>query len=73
MNEWFVMSLAKAVLLEVPHFRILFKPELVYLIERFDRQGAFPEHQRVHIIDACQLLGIDKLTKYPMLIYAKRL
>ncbi|TWX64220.1 HipA domain-containing protein [Colwellia sp. C1TZA3] len=66
MNEWFVMTLAKAVGLDVPPVRILYTPEPVYIIERFDRQGEFPEHQRVHIIDACQLLGVDKLAKYPM-------
>jgi serine/threonine-protein kinase HipA len=66
MNEWFVMSLAGKMGLNVPDVKVLYTPAPVYLIERFDRSGEYPEHQRTHIIDACQLLGLDKLAKYPL-------
>ncbi|GAW95120.1 MULTISPECIES: HipA domain-containing protein [Colwellia] len=66
MNEWFVMMLADAVGLDVPPVRILYTPEPIYLIERFDRQGEFPKHERIHIIDACQLMGVGKGGKYTL-------
>jgi serine/threonine-protein kinase HipA len=34
------------------------------LIERFDRQTIANETRRLHIVDACQLLGIDRTFKY---------
>jgi serine/threonine-protein kinase HipA len=66
MNEWFVMKLAKSVGIDVPLVTMLYLPEPVYLIERFDRIGAFPNHQRLHVIDACQLLCVDKGAKYSL-------
>ncbi|PAJ71824.1 hypothetical protein CJF42_24615 [Pseudoalteromonas sp. NBT06-2] len=66
MNEWFIMSLAKTVGLDVPPVRIVYTPTPVFIIERFDRKGKYPAHQRLHIIDACQLLGVGRGAKYPM-------
>lgn len=64
-NEWFVMKLAKRMGLDVPDVHRRYVPSPVYLIDRFDRfflqsQG----WQRQHVIDACQLLGLDKSFKY---------
>src|SRR5690606_35843334 len=39
-------------------------PEPVYLIQRFDRQRSANGWHRIHSIDACQLLGLDKTYKY---------
>ena len=63
-NEWFVMNLAKAVGLNVPNTEICYLPEPVYIIERFDRKGLFPEQLRVHALDGCQLLGLSRSVKY---------
>lgn len=40
-NEWFVMNLAEAVGLDVPHTEVCYLPEPVYIIERFDRKIYF--------------------------------
>jgi len=64
MNEWFIMKLAKAVGIDVPEVYIRYTPLPIYLIKRFDRQGEYPAHNRIHIIDACQLLGLGKGRKY---------
>lgn len=65
-NEYFTMRLAKEVGLQVPVVFRRYTPEPVYLIERFDRlvpanEGAT---QRLHIIDACQLMNKDRQFKY---------
>lgn len=65
-NEWFVMRLAKRLGLDVPAVHRRYVPSPVYLIDRFDR---IPEAQgcgwqRRHVIDACQLLGLDRSFKY---------
>jgi len=63
-NEWFVMTLAKRMGLDVPRVARRYVPEPVYLIERFDRYvDAHGTHRR-HVIDACQLLGLDRSFKY---------
>jgi len=63
-NEWFVMTLAKRMGLNIPNVVRRYVPEPVYLIERFDRDmGAGLCHRR-HAIDACQLLGLDRRFKY---------
>lgn len=64
MNEWFVMKLARRMGLDVPEVYIGYVPEPVYVIERFDRQGKYPDHERLHIIDACQLKGLPRTSKY---------
>lgn len=63
-NEWFCMRLAKAVGLTVPDVFLRYVPEPVYAIARFDREGAWPHVQRRHVLDACQLLSLDRVFKY---------
>ena len=63
-NEWFVMRLAKRLGLEVPEVHRRYVPSPVYLINRFDRVQADTGWQRRHVIDACQLLGLDRSFKY---------
>ncbi|MBX9864992.1 MAG: HipA domain-containing protein [Hyphomicrobium sp.] len=63
-NEWFSMRLAKAMGLDVPAVEKRYVPEPVYLIERFDRERVDGHWQRLHAIDACQLLNLDRSYKY---------
>lgn len=63
-NEWFVMSLATRAGLAVPRVDLLRVPEPVYLVERFDRVRTKHGTQRLHAIDACQLLGVSRAFKY---------
>lgn len=63
-NEWFVMSVARAVGLQVPDVKVRRVPEAAYLIERFDRTRVNDRLERVHVLDACQLLTLDKSFKY---------
>jgi len=73
-NEYLTMKLAKAAGLNVPTVQMLYVPQPVYLIERFDRlvgklaKGAPPSMpppvQRLHIIDACQLLNKARTFKH---------
>jgi len=48
----------------VPDTQVRYVPDPVYLIERFDRQTVETETRRLHVIDACQLLGLDRAFKY---------
>lgn len=63
-NEWFVMRLAKRLGLDVPDVHRRYVPSPVYLIDRFDRIPVAQGWQRRHVIDACQLLGLDRSFKY---------
>ena len=63
-NEWFSMRLAKAMGLDVPAVERRYVPEPIYLIERFDREKAGGQWMRLHAIDACQLLNLDRSYKY---------
>jgi serine/threonine-protein kinase HipA len=63
-NEYFVMNLAAALGLPVPPVHIRYVPDPVYLIDRFDREISGDETRRLHVIDACQLLGLDRVFKY---------
>lgn len=63
-NEWFVMRLAKNLGLVVPNVHRRYVPEPVYIIDRFDRMQDVRGWQRLHVIDACQLLGLDRSFKY---------
>ncbi|WP_417068861.1 HipA domain-containing protein [Niveibacterium terrae] len=63
-NEWFVMRLAKRLGLDVPDVHRRYVPSPVYLIDRFDRVPGAQGWQRRHVIDACQLLGLDRSFKY---------
>ncbi len=63
-NEWFVMNLAAKLGLTVPKTTVSYVPEPVYIIERFDRVGRYPEQNRLHVLDGCQLLGLSRSDKY---------
>jgi len=63
-NEWFVMQLASRMGLDVPTVRRRYVPEPVYVIDRFDRVSTSGAWERRHVIDACQLLGLDRTFKY---------
>ena len=63
-NEWFAMRLAKRLGLDVPNVHRRYLPSPVYLIDRFDRVSERQGWQRRHVIDACQLLGLDRSFKY---------
>lgn len=63
-NEYFTMRLADRMGLRVPAVQMRYVPQPVYLIERFDRERVGEETRRLHIIDACQLLGLDRTFKY---------
>jgi serine/threonine-protein kinase HipA len=63
-NEYFTMRLAAHLGLPVPEVAIRFVPDPVYLIQRFDRAHHTEPVQRLHAIDACQLLGLDRQFKY---------
>jgi len=63
-NEWFVMRLAQRLGLDIPHVHRRYLPSPVYLVDRFDRTPSAQGWQRRHVIDACQLLGLDRSFKY---------
>src|SRR3546814_6666255 len=50
--------------LTVPDVSRRYVPEPLYLIERFDRSLGPAGVQRLHAIDACQLLNLDRQFKY---------
>lgn len=67
------MRLARAVGLIIPEVHLLYVPQPVYVIQRFDRvtteptsPGAQPalSVQRKHLIDACQLLNKSRTFKH---------
>ncbi len=58
------MSLAKSLGFDVPVVNLIYVPEPVYLVERFDRENTWPDQNRLHMLDACQLLALDKAFKY---------
>lgn len=63
-NEWFVMRLAKRLGLDAPDVHRRYVPSPVYLVDRFDRLAQGHSWNRLHVIDACQLLGLDRSFKY---------
>lgn len=63
-NEYFVMRLAQRVGLMVPAVQRRYVPSPVYLVDRFDRIRTELGWRRRHVIDACQLLGLDRGFKY---------
>jgi serine/threonine-protein kinase HipA len=64
-NEYLIMRVAREIGLPVPAVHRLFCPEPVYIIERFDRlNNTNGTVERLHVIDACQLLNHDRLFKY---------
>lgn len=73
--EWLTMQLASAAKLATPAVRLLNVPQPVFAIERFDRlfdrtgfapdtAATPPAVQRLHVIDACQLLNKSRVFKY---------
>ncbi len=70
-NEWAVMQLAARVKLRVPKTSHRYCPAAesptgnlpIFLIERFDRTREGDKVRRLHAIDACQLLNIDRTYK----------
>ncbi len=64
-NEFFTMRLAHAVGLVVPAVFRKYVPAPIYLIARFDRVVTGNRNiERLHAIDACQLLNLDRQYKY---------
>ncbi|MGA8032407.1 MAG: HipA domain-containing protein [Casimicrobiaceae bacterium] len=63
-NEFFTMRLAARMRLPVPAVVRRYVPAPVYLVERFDRARTGDEVQRLHLIDACQVLNLDRRFKY---------
>jgi len=58
------MRLARRLGLDVPDVHRRYVPAPVYIIDRFDRYRSTQGWQRRHVIDACQLLGLDRSFKY---------
>lgn len=73
-NEYMTMRLARAAGLAAPQVHLRYVPQPVYIIDRFDRRIAAAtvsddgprkaDTERVHIIDACQLLNRARTFKY---------
>ena len=64
-NEYLCMRLAVAAGLAVPEVAFYRVPQPVYLVQRFDRDiGDDGKVTRLPVIDACQLLGLDRQFKY---------
>lgn len=64
-NETLCMRLAGAAGLTVPMVAFHRVPQPVYVVQRFDRrQREDGKVERLPVIDACQLLGIDRTYKY---------
>lgn len=81
-NEWFCARVAQEVGLPVPAVFLRYVPSTVYIIERFDRKTNPDAVERLHVLDAVQLLslaagmkfsenGLDALTKVVGLCRAK--
>lgn len=63
-NEWFMMTLAGRLGLPVPAVHRRYVPEPVYIVDRFDRQAGSRGWERLHSIDACQMLNLSRTFKY---------
>ena len=63
-NEFFCMRLAEAIKLPVAPVRLAHVPEPVLVVERFDRQREGDRVRRLHLIDACQAIGVTPALKY---------
>ncbi len=63
-NEHFCMTLARHVGLPVPDTSFRQAPSPIYLVERFDRNSQAGVVERVHTLDALQLLSLDRRLKY---------
>lgn len=63
-NEFVCMRLAEAVGLPAAPVRLVHVPEPVLVVERFDRSVKAGGVGRIHVIDACQALGVGPTMKY---------
>ncbi|WP_347987641.1 HipA domain-containing protein [Methylomonas sp. AM2-LC] len=63
-NEFACMKLAKAVGIPTAETNMLWIPEPIVLIQRFDRVIQADHIQRLHCIDGCQALGLGVSMKY---------
>jgi len=63
-NEWFSARLAKKMGLAVPPVELRYVPSPVYIIERFDRKRTGDNVERLHTLDALQLLTMSAHAKY---------
>jgi serine/threonine-protein kinase HipA len=63
-NEYAMMRLAAALGLVVPPVWRLYVPQPVYIVQRFDRTFDGQNHERVHVIDTCQLMNMPRVFKY---------
>jgi serine/threonine-protein kinase HipA len=63
-NEHFSMRLAQMMRLPVPPVQRRYVPAPIFLVERFDRDRREGQVHRLHSIDACQLLNLDRTFKY---------
>ena len=63
-NEWFSARLAQRMGLVVPQVELRYVPSPVYIIERFDRKRTGEQVERLHTLDALQLLTLSAKAKY---------
>ena len=63
-NEFVCMQLSTRVGLPTAETRLEFLPEPVLVVKRFDRVSSGTTVHRVHVIDACQGLGLASGAKY---------
>jgi len=63
-NEFFCMQLAHHVGLPVAAVRMVFMPEPVLVVERYDRIRLADRVRRLSVIDGCQLLDLPPSAKY---------
>ena len=63
-NEYLCMQLAQRVGVDAASTRLVFVPEPVLLITRFDRAESDTGIRRLHVIDGCQALGLSVSMKY---------
>ena len=69
LNEFFCMTLAKSIGLNVANVELVHLGERVLQVERFDRKWKDTHHvSRAHIIDGCQALNIPPSFKYQRIV-----
>jgi serine/threonine-protein kinase HipA len=63
-NEWFSARLAQRMGLSVPRVELRYVPSPIYIVERFDRNVTGEHVERLHTLDALQLLSLAAQAKY---------
>lgn len=63
-NEYFCMDLARRVGLVAAEVSLVEVPEPVLFVRRFDREETGAGVRRLHVVDACQALGLGVSMKY---------